>query len=118
VVALAKDHGIHQSLQKALDLAKELGLHVRPYKTSLMFAPPSNGSRMLFTIWAKPAKGRVKAYIGVDPFTEFFSLRRPVVEKRIGPEGWRTFTAPAFAQFLKAVKDLVLIAKTPGDDDA
>jgi hypothetical protein len=109
-MALAKQHGLQGSLQKALDTANELGLHVRPYKTSVMFAPPSNGSRMLFTVWAKPEKGRIKAYVGIEPFTEFFPLRRAVVAQQIGPEGWRTFTPSSFARFLRGVKELIAAA--------
>jgi Holliday junction resolvase-like predicted endonuclease len=109
---LAKRHGIYESLHKAVEIARELGLQVRPYKTSVMFTPPSNGSRMLFTVWAKPEKGKIKAYVGVEPFTEFFPLRRPAVAKQIGPEGWRTFSRSSFSNFLKAVYSLISAAKT------
>jgi hypothetical protein len=117
-MALAKQHGLQASLQKALDLAKELGLHVRPYKTSVMFTPPSNGSRMLFTVWAKPEKGQIKAYVGIEPFTEFFPLRRAVVAQQIGAEGWRTFTPSSFVQFLRSVKKLITVAASNASNGA
>lgn len=108
VMALAKKHGTHRALQRAIDVAKELGLHVRPYKKSLMFTPPSNGSRMLFTLWAIPEKSGIKAYVGVEPFTEFFPLERTLVQDRIGPEGWRTFTKSGYETFLRGVSSLPL----------
>jgi hypothetical protein len=110
-MALAKRHGIDSALQHAINIANALGLHVRPYKTSLMFTPPSNATRMLFTVWAKPEKGKIKAYVGIEPFVEFFTLRRATVEKRLGAEGWRTFSPTSFAQFLRAVRSLLSTEK-------
>jgi endonuclease NucS-like protein len=115
VMALAKQHGTQQGLQQAVDTAKELGLHARPYKTSVMFTPPSHGSRMLFTVWAKPKQNRIKAYVGVEPFSEFFPLRRAAVVEQIGREGYRSFTKPEFTKFLNAVKRLVLSARASSD---
>jgi hypothetical protein len=114
VMALARKHGTDKQLQRAVDLARDLGLYVRPYKKSLMFTPPSNGSRMLFTLWAVPEKGNLKAYVGVEPFTEFFPVERSIVSDRLGPEGWRSFTSSAFEKFLRGLGTLPLKPEKTG----
>ena len=91
-----------------VELASKTGLRIRPWKTSLMFTPPSNGTRMLFTVWAKPEKGGLKAYVGIEPFTEFFPVERAEVEKRLGAEGWRTLNHAEFDKLLRGLEALDL----------
>jgi hypothetical protein len=108
VLALAAKLGTREKLQQAIVVADELGFRIRPYKTSLMFTPPSNMNRMLFTLWVKPDKNGLKAFVGVEPFTEFYPLDRATVEAHLGPEGWRTFADREFDEFLTGLKALNL----------
>ena len=91
-----------------MGVAAQKGLRVRAFKTCLMFTPGSNATRCLFTLWAKRDEGELKAYVSTETFTEFFSLERAVVEKRLGPEGWRHFDGPGFEAFLQGVQALAL----------
>ncbi len=108
VLALAARLGTREKLERALAVASELGLRVRPYKTSLMFTPPANRNRMLFTLWAKPERAGLKAFVGVEAFTEFYPLERAAVEARLGREGWRTFSDRQFEEFLAGLQALDL----------
>lgn len=113
VMALAKKYGTDEQLRRAMKLAERMGLRLRPWKTSLMFTPPSNGTRMLFTLWAKPERKGLKAYVGVEPFHEFFSLEPKHVEKLIGPEGWRVMNTSEYNRFLKGLESLGISGGAP-----
>ena len=108
VLALARKHGTDTTLRRAVEFAKSCNLHIRPWKTSLMFTPSTNKSRMLFTLWAKPEKGGLKAYIGIEPFTEFFALTRTEVQKRLGSGGWQTLKPADFEKLIQGLQDLDL----------
>jgi len=108
VLKLAQRYGTRDQLQRAVDLAGRKGLRVRPFKTCLMFAPPSNATRCLFTIWAEPERDGLSAYVAIEGFTMFFPLARADVEERLGPDGWRTLDAAHFDDFLGGVEALDL----------
>ncbi len=57
VLGLARKFGTEDKLTRAIELPGRKGFRVRPWKTSLMFTPPSNRTRMLFTLWARPVSG-------------------------------------------------------------
>jgi hypothetical protein len=108
VMKLAERFGTRAQLQAAMDVATRKGLPIHPWKTSLMFTPPTNAARCLFTVWAEPDKNGLQVYVAVEPFTEFFDLERPEVERQIGPEGWRILDEAAFDGFLRGVEGLQL----------
>jgi hypothetical protein len=108
VLELAGQCGTRNELERAMQVVSEKGLRVRAFKTCLMFTPPSNGTRCLFTLWAKREGGQLSAYVSTEAFTEFFPLERADVEKRLGPEGWRHFDESGFEAFLKGVQALEL----------
>ena len=108
VLELAEQCGTREQLVRAIEVASRKGLRVRPFKTCLMFTPPMNGTRCLFTLWAGREGDKLAAYVSTETFTEFFPLERADVEKRLGPEGWRHFDESGFEAFLKGVQALEL----------
>ena len=66
--------GTRDELERAIEVARKKGLHVRPFKTCLMFTPPMNGTRCLFTLWAGREDGKLTAYVSTEAFLEFFPL--------------------------------------------
>ena len=108
VLGLAGQYGTRDELQRAMGVAAQKGLRVRAFKTCLMFAPGSNATRCLFTLWAKRDAGELKAFLSSGTFTEFFSLDLADVESRLGVEGWRHFDEPGFEVFLEGVQALAL----------
>jgi len=108
VLKLAQRYGTQEQLQRAVDLAAKTGLRVRPWKTCLMFTPPSNATRCLFTVWAEPEKGGLQAWVGNESFAEFFPVERAEVEQQLGPEGWRILDEAQFDSLLRGVEALDL----------
>lgn len=112
---LAEEYGTQEQLARALKVVRRKGLKVRPWPACLMITPPSNGTRMLFTLWAKPKNGLLKTYIGIEPFTEFFPVDRAEVEGKLGAEGWRYMSPAEFDQFLAGLEALELGLGATGD---
>ena len=108
VLELAGQCGTRDELKRAMGVAAQEGLRVRAFKTCLMFTPGSNATRCLFTLWAKRDGGELNAFVSTETFTEYFSLERTIVKKRLGPEGWRHFDRPGFEAFLQGVRALAL----------
>lgn len=96
-------------------VAARKGLRVRAFKSCLMFTPPSNAKRCLFTIWAEPKKGGLQAWVGIEPFAEFFPVERAEVEQQLGLEGWRILDEAEFDGLLRGIEalDLGLVGTTP-----
>ena len=108
VLELAGQYGTRDQLERAMAVAARKGLRVRPFKTCLMFTPPSNATRCLFTLWAEPEKGGLEAYVGIEAFTEFFPLERADVEEQLGPDGWRHLDEAEFDDLLRGIEALDL----------
>lgn len=105
--AAAEQNGIGRSFRALLAAAQKHGLYPRLYPTSVMYAPPANHSRMLFTIWAKPKrKGILKAYIGPEVFAEFYPVAEGLAKKCLGPAGWREMTGEDVSSFIEGLDTL------------
>ena len=108
VLELAEQYGTRAGMERAMRTADRKGLRVRPFKTSLMFTPPSNGTRCLFTLWAKPEDGKLKAYVCPGAFAEFFPVQQADVEQRLGEGGWRHLDEAGLDALLESVEALGL----------
>ncbi len=104
---MAKENGIGDEFQKILETAKSLGLHFRLYKRCIMYAPDQDHTRMLFTVFTN--KKPIKAYIGNEVFTEYFSVIETQVHNAIGPEGWRSMSPDDVKKFIIGLKSLIQI---------
>jgi hypothetical protein len=68
--------------------AESAGLHVRPYKYSLMFSPPSKKTRYLITAWKWADKDELAISYSASALAEFFPVTEQQVQQVIGvPEG-------------------------------
>lgn len=108
VLELAGQCGTRTELERAMDVARGKGLRVRPFKTCLMFAPPANGTRCLFTVWAGRDEDKITAYVCPGAFAEFFPIEQADVEQRLGEEGWRYLDEAGFDALLRGVEALNL----------
>ena len=108
VLELAEQCGTRKQLERAIEVASRKGLHVRPFKTCLMFTPPMNGTRCLFTLWAGREGDKLAAYVSTESFPEFFSLDRADVEQHLGQDGWRQLDEAGFDDLLRGIEALDL----------
>ena len=105
VLFLAKKYGEEFIFTKVIDFANSHNLKIRPYKTSIMVAPPQHGNRCLFTVWAKPNSAKlVQAYIASEAFQEYFSISPEV----IGKNGWVMISSDELDKFLDHLNEILL----------
>jgi len=114
--ARADEQGIGSFFRAIADGATRHGLHLRPFKKSLMVAPSANRARCLFTIWTGPdSEGRISAWIGTEPISEFYPVDESRVEAALGKQGWRWLDSRAVDAFVAGLDELFgEIEKTHG----
>ncbi len=104
---LADEAGVGDSLRLIMSAAEECGLYARPYKTSIMFAPPAHHGRCLFVVWSKPNKaGELKVYVVTSAFEEFFGFTPKDVEACLGMEGYHHLAPDKIPPFLTGLREL------------
>lgn len=109
VKSLAQIKGVGTIFDKLLTASSKLGFYPRAYKSSIMFTPPTNKTRMLFTIWAESKNGSIKAYVGPSAFAEFYPISEDVVMKYIGPDGWRYMNEAETDEFVNQLQKMFSI---------
>lgn len=103
---VAEKNGVGEKFKTLKDVAKELGFYARTWKTSVMYAPQSNKTRCLFTVWTSPGQ-KIKVYVASSAFTEFFQIDDQRVEELVGREGWRYFDDGEVKQFVINLRELM-----------
>jgi hypothetical protein len=106
VTKTATGNGIGDSFVTLYDLALRHGLYPRVWKTSIMFTPPANRTRCLFTVWNSPASGKVKLFVAASAFVEFFQLPRERANKLLGEDGWLYLDETEVEEFVKKMDSL------------
>jgi len=89
VLRLARDYGVARELSDLIGTARDLGLYIHPYASSVMIAPPQHGGMMLVTVWPKAAEGG-SFWIERSPsqFHDFFpEISEERAREAIGAEG-------------------------------
>jgi hypothetical protein len=88
--AQAEKNGIGDEFRMILDAAGRHGIHPRPYRGSMMYTPPSNRMRMLFTVrtWTQ-ADGLLQLYAGPRAFAEFYPVAADEAAGLLGEAGWQ-----------------------------
>jgi len=89
VCALADQNGLGQDLRAVLSSAQRHGLHARPWKNALMFCPPQERRRALFTCWAAPRQGDFLVWVGPQVFADYFPITAEQAVADLGAEGYR-----------------------------
>lgn len=117
VLGLAHQYGTLETMQKCIDVAEQFDLYPRPWPGCIMFAPPSNRTRALFTIWVKPENGKTKIWVGNKPFSEFYPISEENVKNHIGPEGFQYRSVTEMENFFQGLKSLFQEMKNGDCDD-
>jgi Holliday junction resolvase-like predicted endonuclease len=105
VLGRAEENGDRAIFKDFLAAGERFGLHARPYKLSVMFTPPENWTRMLFTIWTR--RGASNLYSSSEAFSEFFPEHSPdQVQRHLGPDGYRELDEDSAAHFIGGLERL------------
>jgi TIR domain len=107
VQALANQTGVGPLVGRVLDTARDSHLYLRPYRTSVMITPPSNHTRMLFTVWGQGKGGKVRLYLGHSPFAEYFPVTERIVGRFLGAEGWHWLDSHEIDVFSSGLRKLM-----------
>jgi hypothetical protein len=105
--ARADAAGIGPQFRAVLQAATRHGLYPRPFKRSLMFAPPSNHTRSLFTIWANAAvPGEMWMWLGPEAFAQFYPVTEVEVAAELGGRDWRRLSEADVNAFVDGLNRL------------
>jgi hypothetical protein len=112
VLAHAESVGQRAVMEELLAAGVRLGLHARPYVVSVMFTPPTNKTRMLFTVW--PETRGMRMWVSADAFEHFFAdISAEEARRQLGPaEEDRLLNQPATRAFISGLERLLHRAPT------
>lgn len=109
----AESLGIGREFRLFLEAGRQYNLYPRTYKGSVMYTPPSNRTRMLFTVRVKSDKRkRVQVYVGPSAFAEFFDVSEDEAIRLLGEDGWRWMDSEDVQHFVHGLKQLMANAQT------
>ena len=94
---LAEQYGVGEEFQAILETAQKHRLYPRPRKWCTWYAPPSNHTRALFTVWPQP--GRLSVGVWLESFPEFFDVTNEQTKAILGVNKRRTVTASNVQEF-------------------
>jgi hypothetical protein len=106
VCQVADREGIGPEFRELLKIASLFGLYPRTYRRSIMYTPPSNQTRMLFTVWARPARNKLKMYVSLKSFAEYFPISEEEATTLFGKNGWKEIDRTQVTQFIEAMTKL------------
>ncbi len=110
LLALADQNGVGSVVRTLYSAAADMGLHVRPWATSIMVAPPANRTRCLFVVWIarRPKEpGFAKAYIAAEAFEQFYGIKEADLVSAVGPVGYVTLDAAGAERVALGLRRLV-----------
>jgi uncharacterized protein with ParB-like and HNH nuclease domain/predicted transport protein len=114
VVEEASDPAVQEALLQVVEAAARNGLYPRPWKRSLMVAPPVNRSRALFTLSVRD-DDRVDLYCVSEAFQTFYGLEPREVERLLGPAGPTALQAAEIAALSERLDELMIDAEPVTD---
>ncbi len=110
VVEEAGDLAVQEALLQVVEAAVRNGLYPRPWKRTLMFAPPVNRSRALFTLTIRD-DDRIDLYCASDTFQTFYVLDPDDVERQLGRLGPTALQAAEVAALAERLDELMVDAE-------
>ena len=114
VVEEAADPAVQSALLAVVEGAVRNGLYPRPWKRSLMFAPPANRSRALFTLTIRD-DDRVDLGCWGEAFETFYALEPAEVERQLGPPGPTSLQAEEVVALVDRLDELMADAEAVTD---
>jgi hypothetical protein len=106
VLAHANAVGQRGHLEELLAAGHRHGLYLRPYVGSVMFTPPTNRTRMLFTV--SPHTDGIHMWVSTDTFEQFFpGISADEARRQLGPDTERDLDRTASLQFIAGLERLL-----------
>jgi len=84
IVARANRNGMGKAFQVILEASQRHGIYPRAHRRCVVFAPPSDHIRALFTIW--PKSGRLDTRVWLREFPKYFNVTTEQVKAIMGLE--------------------------------
>jgi len=111
VCDLADSVGVGKSFRTILSYGQELGLYPRPYKKSIMYTPPFQRNRMLFTVWAEKRNNGLRLYASPKEFAEFYSVseHEAATALQLVNSGWQELNEREVERFIESLRNLFAI---------
>lgn len=110
ILRLGDENGVGEVMRTLHHAALDAGLHVRPWATSIMYAPQAAKKRCLFTVWAgrRPQMpGVARAYIAPETFEQYFGIRESDLVAEVGPTGYVMLDAAAANKAAVGIRGLL-----------
>lgn len=116
VFARATAVGRGEQFQVLYDAAVRNGLYARPFKHSIMYTPPANKTRMLFTAWTRVSDSATTLWVSPEAFAEFFHVTAEEATEKLGYHGYREIESPDAAQQFGSSLDALLALSRQRED--
>jgi|TARA_B100001964_G_scaffold230299_1_gene283611 Holliday junction resolvase-like predicted endonuclease len=119
ICELADDAGVGDSFREILTAANELGLYPRLYKKSIMYTPPFQRNRMLFTVWAQKKGNGLHMYAGPSEFAEFYPVTEEEASSLLGinSSDWHSMDEEEVGSFIVGMKKLFGFINTKSEPE-
>jgi hypothetical protein len=109
---LAGRYGVGSELDSLVAAAGDAGLAVRVFRSSVMFAPPANRTRMLFTVWPQSAGGgSFNIYRWARALADFYDTTEEGARAVLGPDGLGVLERSDVPGFVRAVGTMFAAAR-------
>ena len=108
VIERAERNGLGEVFRRILKASEELGLYARACKKCIMYAPPANRIRCLFTVWTdRTASGGMSVYVSAEAFEQFYGVPADEVRETFQSDGWLDLTPNKVESFLDGLRELL-----------
>ncbi|MFB2896342.1 hypothetical protein ACE1CI_25820 [Aerosakkonemataceae cyanobacterium BLCC-F50] len=116
ILRMAEENGIGEEFQLILKVASQHQLTFDCWPTNLMVSPPtsrmlsvpSNCSKCLFVVSAKPSdEGNLKLWLSPNTIAKFYPTNKHEISVILGDEGWREIGKPEVENFATTLNQLL-----------
>lgn len=110
ILKLGDDNGVGNVMRTMHRAAIDAGLHVRPWATSIMYAPQDAKQRCLFTVWALrrlQAPGSARVYIAPETFEQYFGVNESDLTAAVGQVGYVTLDQNSAERVSEGIRSLL-----------
>lgn len=107
LASIADQNGVGEAFRILIDASLDTRLYPRTSTSSIMYTPPNNKNRCLYTTWVSPRNEGLNVYVATNTFPEFFDVSEQEATQLLGKEGWYAMTVDDAYRFAEALQQLV-----------